>query len=152
MLSADRKPVAQYSFADDRTEPRLLVLARPSFDIEAFLQFLAHEELDWDRDECASDPEQLVEVAGRVCYMSFGRNQRTKTNKAYIANLIRRGHESVLEHVSWTFLLVGVSRAFTHQFVRHRIGFSYSQLSQQYHEETNAAFIEPSVVRSLPSP
>jgi len=53
------------------------------------------------------------------------------------------GHESVLEHVSWTFLVTGVSRGFTHQLVRHRVGFSFSQLSQQYHDETEAQFVEP---------
>jgi len=52
--------------------------------------------------------------------------------------------------VSWTFLIVGVSRAFTHQLVRHRAGFSFSQLSQQYHEETGAAFIEPAHLRQSP--
>jgi len=47
-------------------------------------------------------------------------------------------------------LLVGVSRAFTHQVVRHRIGFSFSQLSQQYHEETDAAFVEPAELSRSP--
>ncbi|MBZ5664643.1 MAG: FAD-dependent thymidylate synthase [Acidobacteriia bacterium] len=85
----------------------------------------------------------MVEVSGRICYMSFGAKQSPRSNADYIRNLIDQGHESVLEHVSWTFLLTGVSRAFTHQLVRHRIGFSFSQLSQQYHEETAATFVEP---------
>ena len=67
---------------------------------------------------------------------------RHPTSK-YIANLIKKEHESVLEHVSWSFILDDVSRAFTHQLVRHRVGFAFSQLSQQYHVESDAAFVVP---------
>ena len=75
--------------------------------------------------------------------MSFGPRQSPKTNEDYIHHLIRMGHESVLEHVNWTFIIAGVSRAFTHQIVRHRVGFAFSQLSQQYHDESEAEFVEP---------
>lgn len=75
--------------------------------------------------------------------MSFGEQQSPRANRAYIDHLIRMGHESVLEHVNWTFLVEGVSRAFTHQLVRHRPGFAYSRLSQQYHDEAEASFVEP---------
>ena len=78
--------------------------------------------------------------------MSFGKNQSPRTNREYIRHLVCMGHESVLEHVSWTFLVTGASRGFTHQLVRHRVGFSFSQLSQQYHDETEAQFVEPSAV------
>jgi thymidylate synthase (FAD) len=107
------------------------------------LQFLKEEGEEWHRTTGATEAEEIVEVSGRVCYMSFGERQAPRSNGDYILNLITQGHESVLEHVSWTFLLGGVSRAFTHQLVRHRIGFSFSQLSQQYHEETDATFVEP---------
>ncbi len=119
------------------------LLSRPRFDVEAFLSFLEGEGTEWARSPGATEAEELAEVAGRVCYMSFGEKQSPKRNGDYIHNLIRQGHESVLEHVSWTFLLAGVSRAFTHQLVRHRAGFAFSQLSQQYHEETSATFVEP---------
>ena len=82
--------------------------------------------------------------------MSFGEKQSPRSNADYIRNLISQGHESVLEHVSWTFLLAGVSRAFTHQLVRHRAGFSFSQLSQQYYEETAATFLEPAHLQKSP--
>jgi len=94
--------------------------------------------------------EEIVEAAGRVCYMSFGKAQSPRTNAEYIQNLIQMGHESVLEHVNWTFLLTGISRACTHQLVRHRVGFSFSQLSQQYHDEIDAEFIEPSALNLSP--
>lgn len=82
--------------------------------------------------------------------MSFGENQSPRTNTEYVRRLIEMGHESVLEHVSWTFLLTGVSRPFTHQLVRHRVGFAFSQLSQQYHDETDADFVVPSPLRKAP--
>jgi len=82
--------------------------------------------------------------------MSFGEKQSPRRNGDYIHNLIRQGHESVLEHVSWTFLMAGISRAFTHQLVRHRVGFAFSQLSQQYHEEISATFVEPAHLQQSP--
>ena len=91
----------------------------------------------------STEAEEIVEIAGRVCYMSFGDKQSPRTNREYIDNLIQSGHGSVLEHVSWTFLITGVSRAFTHQLVRHRPGWAFSQLSQQYHDEAGTRFVEP---------
>jgi thymidylate synthase (FAD) len=83
--------------------------------------------------------------------MSYGPNQSPRDNSQYIQNLIRMGHESVLEHVAWTFLITGVSRAFTHQLVRHRVGFAFSQLSQQYHDETDASFVTPPHLEAFPA-
>ena len=108
------------------------------------LAFLNDEGTNWRRTQGATGIEELIEVSGRVCYMSFGPDQSPRPNRDYVANLLRMRHESVLEHASWTLLLTGVSRAFTHQLVRHRAGFSYSQLSQQYHDERDATFVEPS--------
>ena len=124
-------------------KPNIYVVARSHFYPEEFLAFLKGEDNEWHRTPGATDAEEIVELSGRVCYMSFGDKQSPRSNGEYIFNLIEQGHESVLEHVSWTFLLTGVSRAFTHQLVRHRVGFAFSQLSQQYHEETAATFVEP---------
>jgi thymidylate synthase (FAD) len=126
--------------------PKLFLVARPNFDYNAFLEFLKTERETWSKSEEASIPENIVEVSGRLCYMSFGAKQFRKCNKDYIHNLIKQGHESVLEHVSWSFILTGVSRAFTHQLVRHRVGFSFSQLSQQYHDENDATFVMPNII------
>lgn len=130
------------------SEPRLYVLSRPLLDLQEFSKFLEDETTEWKQTSGATDAENITELAGRICYMSFGSMQSPKSNLDYIKNLISQGHESVLEHVAWTFLLTGVSRAFTHQFVRHRIGFSFSQLSQQYHDETMAKFVVPEEVKS----
>lgn len=124
---------------------KIYLISRPQFEVDNFLMFLSEsEENIWRRTSEATPPEEIVEVSGRICYMSFGKSQSPRTNSEYIKNLIRQRHESVLEHINWTFLLTGVSRGFTHQLVRHRVGFAYSQLSQQYHQETDATFVEPS--------
>lgn len=132
-------------------DAQLFLIARPSFEISTFGRFLESEGETWSRSEVATEAENLVEVAGRVCYMSFSRRQSPKSNSEYIGRLIEQGHESVLEHVSWSFILTGVSRAFTHQFVRHRVGFAYSQLSQQYRDQSQTALIEPLGIAADPA-
>jgi thymidylate synthase (FAD) len=105
--------------------------------------FLEGRNLKWQANMPAGEAERLVEFAGRVCYMSFGDLQSNRTNKEYIGNLISQGHESVLEHANFTLLADGISRSLSHQLVRHRVGFAYSQLSQQYHDERQAEFALP---------
>lgn len=113
-------------------------------------EFLHDRGLDWHRDDNACDSELTVEAAGRLCYMSFGELQYRQTTKKYIENIIAQGHDSVLEHANFTILVDGISRGLSHQLVRHRIGFSYSQLSQQYHDESGAEFTEPPDLRRNP--
>ena len=84
--------------------------------------------------------EGLIEVSGRVCYMSFGSKRRRRTNKDYIGHILEVGHGSVLEHAAWNFIITGVSRSFTHELIRHRAGFGYSQLIQRYVDESSADF------------
>jgi|SRR6266853_886259 len=130
--------------------PKLFLISSPRFKLDEFKRFLRTENLAWKRTPKATSAEELVEVSGRICYLSFGRAQSPRSNREYIQNLIANEHESVLEHASWTFLLTGISRSFTHQLVRHRAGFSFSQLSQQYHDESNAKSIEPAFLRNNP--
>ena len=72
-------------------------------------------------------PEELLEHAGRICYRSESRGEPEK----FIRSRVREGHESIIEHASATFEISGVSRACSHQLVRHRLA-SYSQESQRY--------------------
>lgn len=119
------------------------ILSSPTFT-DAHVKFLDDIGLQWLRDNVATPAENLVEFAGRICYLSFGEGrQAPATNAQYIHKLINKGHDSVLEHATWSFIISGISRSFTHQLVRHRVGFSYSQLSQQYHDESDALFLEP---------
>jgi thymidylate synthase (FAD) len=122
---------------------RVHVVGRPGFDARAFLAFLTDAGTTWRRTPGARPPEELVEAAGRVCYMSFGGAQSARDNGDYVGALVRMGHESVLEHVNWSFVVCGVTRSLSHQLVRHRVGFAFSQLSQQYHDESDAACIMP---------
>jgi thymidylate synthase (FAD) len=119
-------------------------------DQEELDRFLEQEGTEWKRTPGTTGAEEIIEFAGRICYMSFGNKQSPKLNREYVQNLIQQEHDSVLEHASWTFLLTGVSRAFTHQMVRHRVGFSFSQLSQQYHDETAAKFVIPEEIKMTP--
>ncbi len=87
------------------------------------------------------ESEKLIEEAGRTCYLSLDRiTENSKDN--FIQASIRRGHGSILEHASASFRILGASRAFTHQLVRHRIA-SYSQQSQRYVDEGEFNFVIP---------
>ncbi|MHA1603233.1 MAG: FAD-dependent thymidylate synthase [Candidatus Freyarchaeota archaeon] len=89
--------------------------------------------------------EKLIETAGRTSYLSFDK-QGEGSEKKFVRMLIRRGHFSVLEHTSATFRISGVSRAFTHQLVRHRL-CSFTQQSHRYVDETNFRYVEPSSIK-----
>src|SRR5262245_13441709 len=86
-------------------------------------------------------------MAGRVCYMSYGKGRRT--NREFLEHIVNVGHGSVLEHAVWSFLITGISRSLTHELIRHR-HFSYSQLSQRYVPERKAAMVEPDVIAQDP--
>ncbi|HMA34699.1 MAG TPA: FAD-dependent thymidylate synthase [Chloroflexia bacterium] len=103
-------------------EPQVFLIARQHFDAPTVDRFMAGEGLAWETD-AASAAEKVVEVGGRVCYMSFGKGR--KTNQEYIHNILEAKHGSVIEHATWTLLITGVSRSLTHELIRHRAGFSY---------------------------
>jgi len=124
-------------------EPQVYIVGRQTLDREAVDRFLEDQELTWETDTEVGG-EQLVEAGGRICYMSFGRGR--KTNREYITNLVSMKHGSVLEHATWDFIITGVSRSFTHELVRHRAGWGYSQLSQRYVDESTANFVEPEII------
>jgi thymidylate synthase (FAD) len=108
-------------------EPKVYLVGRQVTDDAALARFLEDEGVSWHTDTEVG-AERLAEVAGRVCYMSYGRGR--KTNREFVGHIIEVGHGSVLEHGVWNFLVTGVSRSFTHELIRHR-HFSYSQLSQR---------------------
>jgi len=90
--------------------------------------------------------EKLIETAGRTSYLSFDK-QREGSEKKFIRMLIKRGHYSVLEHAYATFRISGVSRAFTHQLVRHRL-CSFTQQSQRRVDESNFRYVEPPSIKN----
>ncbi|MBN1504972.1 MAG: FAD-dependent thymidylate synthase, partial [Candidatus Eisenbacteria bacterium] len=91
------------------------------------------------------DPERLIERAARTCYDTTHRMASSDT-RAFLKRLFEAGHHSVFEHASATFRIRGVSRACSHQLVRHRVA-SYSQRSQRYVKEREAVFVTPPSVR-----
>ncbi|HEY4955241.1 MAG TPA: FAD-dependent thymidylate synthase [Gemmatimonadaceae bacterium] len=118
-------------------EPRITVLARPSF-VEP-----EHLPVNWLGE--STDGERLAEFAGRLCYMSQ-KNPASRPTREYLENIKKQGHGSVLEHATYSLLLEGVSRSLTHELVRHRAGFAYSQLSQRYVDESTANFVMPPAI------
>jgi len=123
-------------------EPRISVLARPAF-VEP-----EHLRVHWLGE--SSDGERLAEFAGRLCYMSQ-RNPANRTTAEYLENIKKQAHGSVLEHANYSLLLEGVSRSLTHELVRHRAGFAYSQLSQRYVDESVADFVVPPAIIGDPA-
>jgi thymidylate synthase (FAD) len=114
----------------------------------AWTHFEPPAAVPWETD--AEGGQALAEFAGRACYESWDKpNPATATNRTYLAHILEVGHLSVLEHGSATFYLTGVSRSFTHELVRHR-HLSYSQLSQRYVPEHDAAMVEPDVIAADP--
>jgi len=131
-------------------DPKVYLVGRQQVDEAAVAEFLAdHNVTKWSTDTEEAG-ETLVEVAGRLCYMSFAR-PRPGGNKAYIGHILEVGHGSVLEHAVFNLIITGVSRSFTHELVRHRAGFGYSQLSQRFVDESECSFVEPDAIADDPA-
>jgi thymidylate synthase (FAD) len=121
-------------------KPRVYILGRQMVVPEELSRFLDDEGVLFSTDTPLA-AEVLAEVAGRTCYMSFGKGR--KSNQEYLENILSSKHGSVLEHAVWNLLITGVSRSLTHELVRHRAGFGYSQLSQRYVDESEARYVVP---------
>ena len=89
--------------------------------------------------------ESLLEHAGRTCYRSEPKGAAGK----FLQSRIGEGHESIVEHASVTFDIRGISRACSHQLVRHRIA-SYSQESQRYVDMSAPEFVVPPSISGTP--
>lgn len=96
------------------------------------------------------DAEELIASAGKLCYSPVGvddiyQKLDKESTQKYIDMLVSLGHESPLEHASFTFAAEGVSRTLTHQLVRHRLA-SYSQQSQRYVKIDSFEYIIPPAI------
>ena len=105
------------------------------------------------------EPLALIYAAFRQCYhpgfvadmwprLLSGEITRDK-QADFVARILSSGHESPIEHVSFTFAVSGVSRALTHQLVRHRLA-SYSQQSQRYVEASAFDYVLPPAIAAIP--
>jgi thymidylate synthase (FAD) len=129
-------------------EPVAYLVGRQTVDASVVDRFLADHGVSWHSDtEIAG--EYLAEIAGRLCYLSYAK-PRPGGNKTYLDHILQVGHGSVLEHAVWNFVFTGCSRTLTHELVRHRAGWAFSQLSQRYVDESVAEYVEPDVIASNP--
>jgi thymidylate synthase (FAD) len=99
------------------------------------------------------NPEQVVASSAKLCYSAVGideiQNDLTLENTEKFVNMLMDiGHESPVEHVSFTFAVEGVSRVLTHQLVRHRMA-SYSQQSQRYVKLEQFEYIIPPEIEKI---
>lgn len=149
------------------TTPSVFLIARPAIDLDGMRGYLrdvgGESWLERRLEEPPSAPapqalnaaELLVEFAGRACYRSWepGLNPNVSRvrgdQREYFANILRSAHGSVLEHASYSFALRNVSRAFTHELVRHRAGSAFSQESLRYVRLTDIGFRVPPALEPL---
>ncbi len=144
-------------------EPRVYLVGRPALNEEGLRRFFLDESVGvsirgrrlaepppegrtWDTDT-ANAAELLCMIAGKLCYDAFGKGRREVA--PYLMNIIESRHGSVLEHASWSFILRGVSRVFSHEHVRHRAGIAISQRSQRYvNERESGQVLLPMIERN----
>lgn len=118
------------------TSPGVRTVGMTSPDTSGVMKFLAdrvgvNAAADYVTGNLVDKASRLPMFAGQLCYQSFG-ERRSKDGPEYIKKILEQAHGSVLEHFSISLVIWGVSRATTHELVRHRAGFAYSQLSQRY--------------------
>ncbi|MBI3755187.1 MAG: FAD-dependent thymidylate synthase [Deltaproteobacteria bacterium] len=99
-------------------------------------------------------PEKTIVLAARLCYSDSGISQLEKkiediSYEKFLGKILRMGHLSVLEHAGFTFGIDGISRAASHQLVRHRLA-SYSQQSQRYVKFKEPEFVTPASIKKNP--
>lgn len=140
-------------------EPEVFILAETSLNVtipgtNGYYDFLAYLGVpNWQTD-AASDAEQLMEAAGKLCYLSFSTDLNknltkvgTRNNYDYLQKgIVGTKHGSVLEHGTITAAFMNVSRVFTHELVRHRPGSAYSQVSGRYVRTDSIDMYLPSVI------
>jgi thymidylate synthase (FAD) len=97
--------------------------------------------LDDEATSSGTDSEALLEHAGRICYRSTAGGAPEVTAR-FVARRVEEGHESIIEHACASFEVSGISRACSHQLVRHRLA-SYSQESQRYVDMSDPEWVIP---------
>ena len=129
------------------TEPEVCIVAATAWQHEEerlseFLEPLFPDN-DYFDDRPLDDGAKLIKFAGQLCYLSFGQ-QRSRNAQAaeYLRHVKEQAHGSLFQHVSYSLLFWGVSRAFTHELVRHGTGTGFSQVSQRYVAGKHLRFVE----------
>lgn len=126
------------------SEPKIYLVSRPSVDWSQVAAFLEDEGVPGVPDSIRAGEDEsaaIAEISARLCYMSYGRGRKDISD--FINNLLSSKDGSVFEHINYGFVFTGVSRSLTHELVRHRAGFAFSQRSQRYVDETEGSFVMP---------
>ena len=119
--------------------PGVVLISKPAVritGIEKFLNGFKHRPdfKEYLLDKIKNSPAAILsKFAGQLCYMSLGRGRSLNQEiRKYLDRIKEQKHGSVFEHSNFTFLIYGISRSLTHELVRHRAGFGFSQVSQRY--------------------
>lgn len=134
------------------------IITEPTVTVVGVTQFIEHPRyklpvLRWKDENRKDEPiekngiiqlqgtscEQITAMAGKGCYDSYGADGRNIDD--HIRGLINSRHGSVLEHANITLFIEGISRGCSHEVVRHRAGFAYSQRSTRYVNEDDCAIV-----------
>ena len=130
-----------------KENPSVYLVTKPAINWSQIANFFIDENVPPIPDSVRAGNDEsaaVIEISARMCYMSYGRGRRDITD--FINNLLSSKDGSVFEHVNYGFIITGVSRSLTHELVRHRAGFAYSQRSQRYIDESNGTFVPPLAV------
>lgn len=121
-----------------KVEPKVFLIGETRVIEEGLKSYLEHIGVpEWVSD-APTDIERLVEIYGRLCYKSFKPGLNANVTKVrehnfdYIANILKVKHGAVIEHPVLNFIFADVSRVFTHELVRHRVGVGISQESLRF--------------------
>ncbi|MDA0770810.1 MAG: FAD-dependent thymidylate synthase [Chloroflexi bacterium] len=124
--------------------PKIYLVSKPSVDWDQVAQFLEDEGVPPIPDSIRAGEDEsaaIAEISARMCYMSYGKGRKDIAD--FINNLLASKDGSVFEHINYGFVFTGVSRSLTHELVRHRAGFAFSQRSQRYVDESESRFVIP---------
>ncbi|MCH9038777.1 MAG: FAD-dependent thymidylate synthase [Chloroflexi bacterium] len=124
--------------------PKVYLVSKPSVDWEQVAEFLEDEGVPPIPDSIRAGEDEsaaIAEVSARLCYMSYGKGRKDIAD--FITNLLASKDGSVFEHINYGFVFTGVSRSLSHELVRHRAGFAFSQRSQRYVDESESRFVIP---------
>lgn len=113
------------------------IITQPYVEIVGVTHFLGHTRYKIPSD--GSDAAKLCAFAAKGCYDSFGETGRSNADNQ--VQVVEQKHGSVLEHFNITLFIEGITRGCSHEIVRHRAGFGYSQRSTRYTEESDAAIV-----------
>ncbi len=137
-------------------QPRVALVAETASwreGLEQYLSDIGAPEFTKQLDQVTSGAEEICIVGGKLCYRSFKKGLNPNVTKTrdnpeqYVNNINRIGHGSVIEHGYVTFVFYDVSRVFTHEIVRHRVGTAMSQESLRYVRLTDLSFWMPTILK-----